>query len=72
MASPSNRQKKILRFFEVPFSPRISEGAAGLEVAALMESEANRERWRRYVYLTKDFDKSWTSSSIAASAGSTS
>ena len=27
-----------------------------MQIAALMESEANREQWRRYVYLTKDFD----------------
>jgi NAD-dependent DNA ligase len=52
----TNRQKKLLRFFKVPFSPRISAGAAGWEISALMESEAHREQWRRYLYLTKDFD----------------
>ncbi len=52
----SNRQKKLLRFFNVPFSPRISAGAAGWEISSLMDIEANRERWRRYLYLTKDFD----------------
>jgi hypothetical protein len=52
----TNRQKKLLRFFKVTFSPRISAGAAGWEISAVMESEALREKWRRYLYLTRDFD----------------
>lgn len=52
----SNRQKKLLRFFEVPFSENISAGAAGWEIATIMSSEECRERWRRYLFLTKDFD----------------
>ena len=31
----SNRQKKLLRFFDVPFSPKISAGAAGWETATV-------------------------------------
>jgi NAD-dependent DNA ligase len=52
----SNRQKKLLRFLKVPFSHRISAGAASWEISVLMESEANREQWRRYLFLTKDFN----------------
>jgi len=52
----SNRQKKVLRFFGIQFSPEISVGAAGWEVGALMESDANREQWRKYLFLTEDFD----------------
>lgn len=52
----SNRQKKLLTFFEVPFYPRISAGAAGWEISALMESTERRELWRRYLFLTNDFD----------------
>ncbi len=52
----SNRQKKILSFFGVPFSPRLSVGAAGFEIKKLMTNEANRERWRKYLFLTHDFD----------------
>ena len=52
----SNRQKKLLRFFEVPFSANISAGAAGWEIATIMSSEECRERWRRYLFLTRDFD----------------
>lgn len=52
----SNRQKKLLRFFEVPFSANISAGAAGWEIATIMSSDECRERWRRYLFLTKDFD----------------
>ena len=52
----SKRQKKLLRFFGVPFSDRITTGAAGWEIADLMASEENRERWRKYLFLTGDFD----------------
>ncbi len=52
----SNRQKKLLRFFEVPFSANISAGAAGWEIATIMSNEECRERWHRYLFLTKDFD----------------
>lgn len=52
----SNRQKKILRFFGVPFSPNLSAGAAGWEIEQLLCDESRRERWRRYLFLTKDFD----------------
>jgi hypothetical protein len=50
----SNRQKKLLRFFKIP--PGISAGAAGWEIAGIMSNEECRERWRRYLYFTKDFD----------------
>lgn len=52
----SNRQKKLLRFFFVPFSPNISDGAAGWEIDALMHSEANRDLWKKYLFVTSDFD----------------
>lgn len=52
----TNRQKKILRFFKIPFYPNISMGAAGWEISDLMKDSECREQWRRYLYLTKDFD----------------
>ena len=51
----SNRQKKLLRFFEVHFNEGISAGAAGWEIASIMSNEEYRERWRRYLFLTNDF-----------------
>jgi hypothetical protein len=51
----SNRQKKILRFFGVPISPSMSPGAAGWEIGAILADEANRELWKRYLYVTQDF-----------------
>lgn len=51
----TNRQKKLLSFFGIRFSPNISTGAAGWEIGAIMDDDANREKWRRYLYLTKDF-----------------
>lgn len=52
----TNRQKKFLSFFKVRYSPNISTGAAGWEICAIMQDEKCRERWRRYLYLTNDFD----------------
>lgn len=54
----SNRHKKILRFFEIQFSPDISAGAAGWEIGNLMHDEKNAEAWRKYLFLTGDFDSS--------------
>lgn len=51
----TNRQKKLLTFFGIRFSPNISTGAAGWEIGALMADQENRMRWCRYLYLTRDF-----------------
>ena len=53
--SASNRQKKLLTFFGIRFSPNITLGAAGWEIGSILDDEDNRERWRKYLYLTKDF-----------------
>jgi NAD-dependent DNA ligase len=52
----SNRQKKILRFFEIPYPSDISVGAAGWEVSNLMNDKENVDAWRKYLFLTSDFD----------------
>jgi len=52
----TNRQKKLLTFFGIRFAPNISTGAAGWEISSLFSDERNREKWRRYLYLTNDFD----------------
>lgn len=52
----SNRPKKLLNFFGVRFGADISTGAAGWEIEWLMSDESKRDRWRRYLYLTLDFD----------------
>ena len=52
----TNRQKKILRFFAVPFGPTLSMGAAGFKIEELMADERNREKWKKYLFLTEDFD----------------
>ncbi len=52
----SNRQRKILTFFKVSHSAELSIGAAGWEIAQILEIPENRDLWRRYVYLTNDFD----------------
>lgn len=52
----SNRQKKLLKFFGAKFSDRLSVGAAGFEIKKLMDNEARRELWRKYLFLSQDFD----------------
>jgi len=52
----TSHQKKVLRFFDLPFSPNISSGAAGWEIGNLMFDENNRDRWSRYILATEDFD----------------
>jgi hypothetical protein len=51
----SNRQRKLLRFFDVPFGQGISAGAAGWEIAAIMSDDESRSCWRRYLFLTNDY-----------------
>jgi NAD-dependent DNA ligase len=52
----SNRQKKLLKFFGAKFPDRLSVGAAGFEIKKLMDNEARRELWRKYLFLSQDFD----------------
>lgn len=54
-APATNRQKKVLRFFGIKFHESITSGAAGWEVGTIFSNENNVERWRKYLYLTKDF-----------------
>ena len=56
MSLATNRQKKLLKFFGVPYSERTTMGGAGWEIQTLLSDEARREQWRKYVYLTSDFD----------------
>jgi len=53
--SATNRQKKILKFFSINFHPLISKGAAGWEIGTILSNKDNADKWRRYLYLTKDF-----------------
>ena len=56
MRSPAtNRQKKVLKFFGIQFNESISVGAAGWELGAIFADESNAEKWRKYLFLTKDF-----------------
>lgn len=55
-APATNRQKKVLRFFGVPFHETITAGAAGWELGTIFSDEANSEQWKKYLFLTKDFD----------------
>ena len=50
----SNRQLKVMRFFEVPIPEEISMGQAGHMIGSILKDPGNQERWDKYVYLTHD------------------
>ena len=52
----TNRQKKVLRFFGLPFGPNLSVGVAGLMIGELLADEVKHEKWQKYLFLTRDFD----------------
>ena len=52
----TNRQKKVLKNFGINFHPAFTSDAAGREIGTIFSDERNAERWRKYLYLTKDFD----------------
>ena len=50
----TNRQKKVLRFFGIDFSPAISKGGAGWQIGHLFADNDKKILWNKYVYLTGD------------------
>lgn len=55
----TNRQLKVLRFFGIPFEQGITRGHATGCVCGIFGNAKKTERWRKYVFLTKDItDKS--------------
>jgi hypothetical protein len=54
----TNRQKKVLRLYEIPHIDALSCQEASWEITALWQDSVVRERWDKYVYLTEDFDDS--------------
>jgi hypothetical protein len=56
MTLATNRQRKVLRFFGVDHSPELTSGAANWEIGLLLGGLVQRDRWRRYVYLTGDLE----------------
>ncbi len=52
----TNRQKKVLRLFRIKFHESITSGAAGWEIGTIFSDKNNVERWRKYLFLTNDFD----------------
>ncbi len=52
--SASNRQLKLMRFFGVPVAEGISADVARRVISDILADPANRERWDKYVCLTRD------------------
>jgi hypothetical protein len=54
----TNRQKKVLRLYDIPHIDALSSQEASWEITALWQDSVKRERWDKYFYLTEDFDDS--------------
>lgn len=54
IVAASNRQLKLLRFFGVQVAEGISTDAARRAISDILANPANRERWEKYVFLTRD------------------
>lgn len=52
----TNRQLKVLRFFDVIIDPPPSKGQAGATIGRLFADPANKHLWSAYVYTTGDED----------------
>jgi NAD-dependent DNA ligase len=50
----SNRQLKVIRFFEMPIPENMPAVEAARTIKALLVNPGNAERWDKYVYLTGD------------------
>ena len=50
----TNRQLKVLRFFNVDFPPHINKGVASGFITRIFREDENKELWEKYVYLTGD------------------
>ena len=51
----SNRQKKLLKFFDVPDPDNLSMDEARRAIGRIMSTPGNEDSWERYIYLTQDF-----------------
>lgn len=50
----TNRQLKLICFFNVSFSQSLTKGAASGIIARIFKEAENKNLWERYVYLTGD------------------
>jgi len=50
----SNRQLKVLRFFDVPLPPIFNKGVASGIIARIFREDENKDLWEKYLYLTGD------------------
>jgi len=57
MLLATNRQKKVLRFFNIDFGSILTQGQAGLEIDKIKQSPKKWEEWEKYCFLTNDFNQ---------------
>ena len=57
MLLATNRQKKVLRFFNITFSINITQGQAGLEIGKIKQDYEKWNKWEKYCFLTNDFNQ---------------
>lgn len=57
MLLATNRQKKVLQFFNINFSINTTQGQAGLEIDNIKKTPEKWKEWEKYCFLTSDFSK---------------
>ena len=57
MILATNRQKKVLRFFNIDFLINITQGQAGLEIDNIKQIPDKWNEWEKYCFLTNDFSQ---------------
>ena len=53
----TNRQKKVLRFFNIDFSISTTQGQAGLEIDNIKKNPEKWKEWEKYCFLTNDYSQ---------------
>ena len=57
MLLATNRQKKVLQFFNIDFSINITQGKAGLKIDEIKQIPEKWNEWQKYCFLTNDFNQ---------------
>jgi NAD-dependent DNA ligase len=53
----TNRQRKVLRLFNVPIASDITKGLAARYITGIFADPKHRDRWNKYVFLTEDTER---------------
>jgi len=57
MLLATNRQKKVLQFFNISFEKNLTQGQAGLEIDRIKQIPKKWEKWEKYCFLMDDYNQ---------------